>query len=49
MSVSRLFANPQVRQDIGRVALARGPLIYCVEETDNAGQLHRITLPRTNR
>lgn len=47
MSISRLFANPQVRQDIGRVALARGPLIYCVEETDNAGQLHRITLPRT--
>ncbi|WP_348632259.1 hypothetical protein, partial [Mesorhizobium sp. M1D.F.Ca.ET.184.01.1.1] len=27
--MSRLFANPQVRQDIGRVALARGPLIYC--------------------
>lgn len=47
ISISRLFANPQVRQDIGRVALARGPLIYCVEETDNAGQLHRITLPRT--
>ncbi|TJW28180.1 MAG: glycoside hydrolase family 127 protein, partial [Mesorhizobium sp.] len=22
-------------------------LIYCVEETDNAGQLHRIALPRT--
>jgi DUF1680 family protein len=47
MSISRLFANPQVRQDIGRVALSRGPLIYCVEETDNAGQLHRIALPRT--
>ncbi|CCV06195.1 conserved hypothetical protein [Mesorhizobium metallidurans STM 2683] len=49
MSIARLFANPEVRQDIGRVALARGPLIYCVEETDNAGQLHRITLPRTAR
>lgn len=49
MSISRLFANPQVRQDIGRVALSRGPLIYCVEETDNPGQLHRISLPRTAR
>ncbi|TIM04885.1 glycoside hydrolase family 127 protein [Mesorhizobium sp.] len=47
MAIDRLHANPQVRQDIGRVALARGPLIYCVEETDNAGQLHRIALPRT--
>ncbi|RVD36575.1 glycoside hydrolase family 127 protein, partial [Mesorhizobium sp. M4B.F.Ca.ET.019.03.1.1] len=47
MSISRLFANPEVRQDIGRVALARGPLIYCVEATDNPGQLHRISLPRT--
>ena len=27
MSIARLFANPEVRQDIGRVALARGPLI----------------------
>ncbi|MEP6566864.1 MAG: glycoside hydrolase family 127 protein, partial [Mesorhizobium sp.] len=49
MSIARLFANPEVRHDIGRVALARGPLIYCVEETDNTGQLHRIALPRTAR
>ncbi|RVC81291.1 glycoside hydrolase family 127 protein [Mesorhizobium sp. M4A.F.Ca.ET.022.05.2.1] len=49
MSISRLFANPEVRQDIGRVALARGPLIYCVEATDNPGQLHRISLPRAAR
>jgi DUF1680 family protein len=47
MSVDRLYANPEVRQDVGRVALARGPLIYCVEETDNKGQLHRIVLPAT--
>ncbi|WP_352808658.1 hypothetical protein [Mesorhizobium sp. M0909] len=47
MAVDRLYANPQVRQDIGRVALARGLLIYCVEETDNSSQLHRIALPRT--
>ena len=28
-----------MRQDVGRVALSRGPLIYCVEETDNPGGL----------
>ncbi|MBZ9921275.1 glycoside hydrolase family 127 protein [Mesorhizobium sp. B2-4-2] len=47
MPIERLYANPQVRQDAGRVALSRGPLIYCVEATDNDGSLHRIALPRT--
>ena len=33
--------------DIGRVALRRGPLIYCVEEIDNGGPVQQLTLPRT--
>ena len=47
MPIERLYANPEVRQDAGRVALSRGPLIYCVEATDNDSRLHRLTLPRT--
>ncbi|RVA87555.1 beta-L-arabinofuranosidase domain-containing protein, partial [Mesorhizobium sp. M7A.F.Ca.CA.004.02.1.1] len=47
MPIERLYANPQVRQDAGRVALSRGPLIYCVEASDNDSQPHRLTLPRT--
>ncbi|MEI9421228.1 glycoside hydrolase family 127 protein [Mesorhizobium sp. Cs1299R1N1] len=47
MPIERLYANPEVRQDVGRVALSRGPLIYCVEATDNDTSLHRLTLPRT--
>lgn len=39
------FANPKVRQDAGRVALMRGPLVYCVEETDNGGDLNAIVIP----
>jgi len=35
MPVERLYANPHVRDDIGKVALRRGPLIYCIEEADN--------------
>ncbi|TGQ63904.1 glycoside hydrolase family 127 protein [Mesorhizobium sp. M00.F.Ca.ET.186.01.1.1] len=46
MPVARLYANPEVRQDAGRVALSRGPLIYCVEASDHDGRLHRLTLPR---
>lgn len=41
------YASPKVRQDAGRVALARGPLIYCVEETDNGGDLNAFVVPKT--
>ncbi len=39
------FANPKVRQDAGRAALMRGPLVYCVETTDNGEDLNTIILP----
>ncbi|MBP1860180.1 glycoside hydrolase family 127 protein [Rhizobium herbae] len=39
-----LFANPLVRQDAGRAALMRGPLVYCVEATDNGRELNAIEL-----
>ena len=45
MAVRALRANPAVKADLGRAALARGPLIYCVEETDNAAGLNSIVLP----
>ena len=47
MPVERLWANPRVRDDVGRVALRRGPLIYCIEETDNrAAPVALARLPR---
>jgi uncharacterized protein len=47
MPVERLYANPNVRDDAGRVALRRGPLIYCVEEADNpAAPVALARLPR---
>ncbi|TCR79063.1 glycoside hydrolase family 127 protein [Rhizobium sp. BK376] len=39
-----LFANPLVRQDAGRTALMRGPMVYCVEATDNGAGLNGIEL-----
>ena len=44
LTARKLFANPLVRQDAGRTALMRGPLVYCVEETDNGEGLNGITL-----
>jgi DUF1680 family protein len=37
MPVRRVEAHPYVAEDAGRVALMRGPILYCVEGTDNPG------------
>jgi DUF1680 family protein len=37
MPVRRLEAHPYVAEDAGRVALMRGPILYCVEGVDNPG------------
>lgn len=42
MDIRTVHANPAVRADLGRVAVARGPLIYCVEEVDNAAGLNGL-------
>ncbi len=45
MQAQRLHAHPDVRADAGRVALLRGPLVYCLEGVDHAAPLNRIVLP----
>lgn len=37
-------ADPRVQADAGRVALQRGPLVYCLEAVDNGPLLRSITL-----
>ena len=37
-------SNPKVRDNIGKVAVMRGPIVYCLEEADNGRDLHRIYL-----
>lgn len=37
-------ANPKVRADIGRVAIGKGPLIYCLEEIDNGSNLQALSV-----
>ena len=35
MPVERIYAHPYVRDNLGRSALRRGPLVYCFEDIDN--------------
>ena len=44
MPVVVMQANPRVREDIGKAALMRGPIVYCLEEADNGKDLHRIRM-----
>ena len=44
MEVRVMEANPKVREDIGKVALMRGPVVYCLEERDNGANLHLLSV-----
>jgi len=45
MSVERVVANENVKDDIGKVALQRGPVIYCAEWKDNDGRAANLVMP----
>ncbi len=44
-AIEKLEANPNVLQAHGKIALRRGPLIYCLEQPDNTAELDRVRLP----
>ncbi len=46
MKAKLVRANPKVRENAGKVAVQRGPVVYCVEEADNYKGLHNIVVPR---
>ena len=45
MSVRKVTANDKVNDDMGKVALQRGPLVYCAEWVDNHGRTGNIIIP----
>jgi DUF1680 family protein len=45
MEVRKVVANAKVKDDIGKVALQRGPLVYCAEWPDNNGRTGNIIIP----
>ena len=45
MPTVRLYAHPDVSEDFGRVAIKRGPLVYCAEEADLGFPPQRLRLP----
>lgn len=45
MQIHRVEANEKVEDDKGKVALERGPIVFCVEGVDNPNSYERFILP----
>jgi DUF1680 family protein len=45
MEIRRMVSHPSVRENQGKVAIQRGPLVYCLEEADHPGGVRTVRLP----
>jgi DUF1680 family protein len=44
MPVRRIVANGSVKDDVGKISLERGPIVYCAEWPDNGGHISNLVL-----
>jgi len=44
MPLRRVLCNEKVKENVGKVALERGPIVYCAEEVDNGPDVRRLVL-----
>jgi len=49
MSIRCVEANTQVADDAGKVAIERGPIVYCLEGADNGVDLMTLSLPDSSK
>jgi DUF1680 family protein len=47
MPVRRIVANPGVKDDVGKAAIQRGPIVYALEAVDNGGKVLDVPVPMT--
>ena len=45
MGIHRVETNKNVADNMGKVAIERGPIVYCLEGADNGQQLSKLALP----
>jgi DUF1680 family protein len=44
MTAQKIEANPAVLEDVGKFAMQRGPIVYCMEELDQKARVEQATL-----
>ena len=47
MPIRRVVSHERVEDNAGRVAIERGPIVYCAEGVDNGGKALELVLPDT--
>lgn len=45
LPIQKVRAHPMAAADRGRVAIQRGPILYCLEGADNADDIRRLAIP----
>lgn len=46
MPVEKMRAHPSIRENAGKLALQRGPIVFCFEEVDNGGELANLSISK---
>jgi DUF1680 family protein len=49
ISVQLITAIPEVKQDSNRIAIQRGPVVYCIEGADNNGKAWNVIVPANTK
>ena len=49
MPVKKVIANKNVKADSGKIAIERGPLVYCAESLDNGVNVKDLCIPDNSK
>jgi DUF1680 family protein len=49
MQIRKVLANEKVKDDAGRYAIERGPIVYCAEWKDNRGHVLNLFVPEDTK
>ena len=49
MGVNKIVARPELKQDSNRIAVQRGPIVYCIEGADNNGKAWNVFIPKDTK
>ncbi len=49
MEIDFLYSRPEVKQNVNRIAIQRGPIVYCIEGADNNGKAWNVIIPEKTK
>ena len=46
MPIRKVLAHKKIKDDVGKISLERGPIVYCAEWIDNGGEVLNLLLDK---